>query len=263
MSLIPTQGEITSRAEELAGPDTVPGGGVTNGYTPCVYTTPSTGTLTILAPGSCADIAVIKTVSDEALVVGDDDVYAIAVHDNGPLAETGVTVTDLLPSGLVYVSSTASQGTYDQATGLWTVGSLAVGATATLHITVRLAATGAITNTATRSGGAQTDPIPANDVSSARITVASAPTPPVPATGATPGSAIPIGLGQAMALFGVLLCVVAVILRRRTFTLTTSRHSDVVARPAASPRCGGGPRSPMLALPRGRPRHQPRNMLRC
>ena len=221
------------------------------------------GTLTIVAPGSYADIAVTKTVSNASPVVGDDDVYTIAAHDNGPLAATGVTVTDMLPSGLVYVSSTASQGTYDQATGLWTVGSLAVGATATLHITVRLAATGAITNTAARSGEIQTDPIPANDVSSVRITVASAPTPPVPATGATPGSATPIGLGQGMALFGVLLCAVALILRRRTLTLTTSRHSDVAARPAASPRDGGGPRPPRLALLRGRPHHQPRNTLRC
>ena len=187
------------------------------------------GTLTIVAPGSYADIAVTKSVSNATPVIGDDDVYTITAHDNGPLAATGVTRDRRAPErARLRELRRASQGTYDPATGLWTVGSLAVGATATLHITVRLAATGVITNTATRSGETQTDPIPANDVSSVRITVASAPTPPVPATGATPAVSDP---GRARSGGGAartsLLCAVALILRRRTLTLTTSRRSDV------------------------------------
>jgi hypothetical protein len=34
---LPGQGQITSRAQELAGPDTRPGGGVPGGYVPCYY----------------------------------------------------------------------------------------------------------------------------------------------------------------------------------------------------------------------------------
>ena len=52
---------------------------------------------------------------------------------------------------------------------------------------------------------------------------------PVPATGATSRSWIPAGLGQAIALFGVLLCAVALLMRRRTLQLTIRRHSDVSA----------------------------------
>src|SRR5712664_1677112 len=37
------QGQITSRAQELAGPDTIPAGGVASGYVPCHYAAPSTG----------------------------------------------------------------------------------------------------------------------------------------------------------------------------------------------------------------------------
>jgi uncharacterized repeat protein (TIGR01451 family) len=220
-------------------------------------------TLTIVAPGSYADIAVTKAVSDATPVLGDDDIYTISAHNNGPLAATGVTVTDLLPSGLVFVSSLASQGTYAAASGLWTVGSLPVSATATLQITVRLAATGVITNTATKSGETQTDPNPANDGSSVSITVAAAPTPPVPATGAAPASLMPRLLGQAIALLGVLLCAVALWIRRRTTTLTTSRRNAVSAPPAASSRGAASPRRPALALLRGRPHHRPRNTLRC
>ena len=43
--------------------------------------------------------------------------------NDGPDAATGVQVTDLLPAGLTFVSrATASQGTYDDVTGVWTVG---------------------------------------------------------------------------------------------------------------------------------------------
>ena len=38
-----SQGMITSRAQELAGPDTIPAGGVAGGYVPCHYAGPSNG----------------------------------------------------------------------------------------------------------------------------------------------------------------------------------------------------------------------------
>jgi uncharacterized repeat protein (TIGR01451 family) len=220
-------------------------------------------TLVIVAPGSYADVAVTKSVSVANPVIGDDDVYTITAHNNGPLAATGVTVTDVLPNGEIFVGSSASQGSYAPASGFWTVGSLAVGATATLHITVRLAAIGVIRNTATKSGETQLDPNPADDTASVTIDVASAPTPPVPETGAAPPSVIPPGLGEGIALFGLLLSAVALVLRRRTMTITTSRRSAVAVSPGVSLPDAGSPRPPKLALLRGRPRHRPRNMLRC
>jgi len=41
-----------------------------------------------------------------------------------------------LPAAVTYVSSSASQGSYNNATGLWTVGTVAVGTPLTLTITV-------------------------------------------------------------------------------------------------------------------------------
>ncbi len=48
---IADQGQINSRAEELAGSDTVPAGGVPGGYTPCTYTAPVTGIYNVVFYG--------------------------------------------------------------------------------------------------------------------------------------------------------------------------------------------------------------------
>ncbi len=45
------QGMITSRAQELAGPDTIPTGGVAGGYVPCHYTAPATGIYDVIFVG--------------------------------------------------------------------------------------------------------------------------------------------------------------------------------------------------------------------
>ncbi|MBL7977403.1 MAG: DUF11 domain-containing protein, partial [Bacteroidetes Order II. Incertae sedis bacterium] len=54
----------------------------------------------------------------------------------GTASATGVVVRDVLPTAVSYVNSVASQGSYDNGTGLWTVGTVAVGASLTLTLTV-------------------------------------------------------------------------------------------------------------------------------
>src|SRR5262249_38756810 len=72
---------------------------------------------------------------------------------------TGVVVTDQLPAGYQYVSDdSASTGTsYVAATGLWTVGSVASGATVSLKITAKGLGTGPYVNTAEVTSAAQPD----------------------------------------------------------------------------------------------------------
>src|SRR5690606_32356951 len=66
-----------------------------------------------------ADLSLTKTVSDETPIVGDDITFTITVSNAGPEDATGVVIEDVLPDGLTFVSANASDGTYDQATGLW------------------------------------------------------------------------------------------------------------------------------------------------
>ena len=54
--------------------------------------------------------------------------FTITLTNAGPDTATGVQVTDLLPAGLTFVSATPSQGTYNPATGVWTVGTVTTAA---------------------------------------------------------------------------------------------------------------------------------------
>jgi uncharacterized repeat protein (TIGR01451 family) len=131
---------------------------------------PNTGnnTSSTSADPQSADLLVIKSVSDPKPHKGDTISYIVGVVNTGPATATGVTVTDLLPGGVTFVMSTASQGAYNNVTGIWTIGSVAPAATATLTIFVTVDQTNTIVNTATVDGD-QFDPIPANNTDSSPV----------------------------------------------------------------------------------------------
>jgi uncharacterized repeat protein (TIGR01451 family) len=114
-----------------------------------------------------ADLAVIKTVSNSTPNVGDTITYTITLSDNGPDPATDVTLHDALPAGIAFVSAATTAGSYDSNTGIWTVGTVVVGAPQTLTITATVQSPNSATNTATISHSDQFDPNPANNSSTA------------------------------------------------------------------------------------------------
>ncbi len=74
-----------------------------------------------------------------------DVTFTLTLTNNGPVTATGVVVDDLLPSGFIFDSATATLGAYDQ--GLWTIPTMPVG-TATLDIVATVALGGRLYNTA-------------------------------------------------------------------------------------------------------------------
>ncbi|RJP70690.1 MAG: choice-of-anchor A family protein, partial [Ignavibacteriales bacterium] len=94
----------------------------------------------VCPPPSCetADLELTKTADKVDAKNGDFVTYTITVKNNGSSDATGVAVKDVLPVGVEYQSSSTSLGGYDNNTGIWTIGDLASGATATLTITVKV-----------------------------------------------------------------------------------------------------------------------------
>ncbi|MGY0040705.1 DUF11 domain-containing protein [Pedobacter sp. NJ-S-72] len=134
--------------------------GTENDPTPGNNTSTSTPVPT---PTTNLDLA--KSVDNSAPAVGSNVVFTLVATNKGPSDGTGITVTDLLPAGYTYVSSTPPAGTtYVPATGLWTIGTLANTATSTLTITATVNATGPYANTAAITG-TENDPTPGNNTS--------------------------------------------------------------------------------------------------
>jgi uncharacterized repeat protein (TIGR01451 family)/fimbrial isopeptide formation D2 family protein len=95
------------------------------------------------------DLSVTKVPSAGPYAFGSEVNWTITVANAGPDTATGVTVRDQLPAGLLYVTTvSASQGSFDSATGIWAVGALASGASATLVVRTRLVEIGTLTNRA-------------------------------------------------------------------------------------------------------------------
>jgi uncharacterized repeat protein (TIGR01451 family)/gliding motility-associated-like protein len=113
---------------------------------------------------TCTDLMVTKAVNNASPIIGGNLVFTIVVRNNGVADATGVSVNDLLPSGYTYVSATVTTGSYNNLNGVWTVGNLGNGGSATLTITATVNASGSYANTATVSG-VETDPDLSNNSS--------------------------------------------------------------------------------------------------
>ena len=116
-----------------------------------------------------ADLSVVKTVNTNEAVIGNNVIFTLAVTNSGPSDATGVSVTDLLPSGYTYVSSSTTSGTYTSGSGIWAVGAVSNGATKTITITVTVNSTGNYINVASVNG-TTTDLSSGNNTSSKTVT---------------------------------------------------------------------------------------------
>jgi uncharacterized repeat protein (TIGR01451 family) len=132
-----------------------------------------------------ADLSVTKAGSGSARA-GDTTTYTLTVANNGPVDATGVTVTDTLPAGLTFVSSTP--GTVPATPGAPTcthtttpnavtcaLGTMVTGTAIPVYITVAISdhASGILINTATVSDAATNapDPNPADNTATIATSV--------------------------------------------------------------------------------------------
>jgi uncharacterized repeat protein (TIGR01451 family) len=164
---------------------------------------------------SLADVVLTKTASSGTVTVGSNVTFTVTAHNAGPSNATGLEVTDLLPAGLTLVSAAPAAGSYAGGTGVWTIGSLASGASTTLTVIATVTTTGAVTNSASKTAENEPDPNLGNDVSSASITGTGLPGPPNGGMAPTPKAPDPLRAslliqGALAGFFGLLF------LRRRS-----------------------------------------------
>jgi uncharacterized repeat protein (TIGR01451 family) len=91
--------------------------------------------------GARADLAISMVDSPDPVAVSANLTYAIQVTNNGPFTATTVTLVDVVPLGVTFVSATSSQGSCSYQSGLRTVrcdiGALGNHAAASATIVVR------------------------------------------------------------------------------------------------------------------------------
>ena len=117
------------------------------------------------------DLVVTKSVNDPAANVGTTVIFTVGVSNTGPSAAHNVVISDLLPTGLTYVSDTSSAGTsYGSTTGDWTVGTLAAEASASLTLHATVASPTPTTNTAAVLAVDEPQSSTANDSATATVT---------------------------------------------------------------------------------------------
>jgi uncharacterized repeat protein (TIGR01451 family) len=114
-----------------------------------------------------ADLAITQTASSSP-TLNQNVTLTLTVTNNSGIAATNVAVTDLLPSGLTYVSDD-SGGAYNSTTGTWAVGSVSGSGSNTLHIVATVETTDPITNLAQITANTPLDPNPANNQASVTI----------------------------------------------------------------------------------------------
>lgn len=98
------------------------------------------------------DLSVVKNVDNSNPSYGEIITWIITVTNNGPDAASGIVVTDILPEGLIYVQSKASNGFYDSESGTWKINALDSNNSETIEIQCFVNKTGQITNVVTVEG---------------------------------------------------------------------------------------------------------------
>jgi uncharacterized repeat protein (TIGR01451 family)/LPXTG-motif cell wall-anchored protein len=177
---IPSGASVHDTISGTVDPSALPGGKIANQapvfadtYDPDLTNNDGSATGTITAS---ADLAVTKTAKTNAVAVGDQDTFTITVTNHGPSDATGITVNDT-PTGMAFVSANPSQGTFAAHSGMWTIGTLTNGQTVIMTVVEKITVVSA-KNTASISHTDISDPDPANNSSTAAVSVTAPSTPP-------------------------------------------------------------------------------------
>ncbi|KPM50187.1 Ig-like domain-containing protein, partial [Jiulongibacter sediminis] len=121
----------------------------------------------ITYPIPVADLKVEKLVNDIKPNIGDTVNFTIQAINLGPSTATGITVSDILPSGYTFVNASPSKGIWSSPN--WTMDSLILGDTQSLVISARVLSSGDYNNVAIITGNEE-DPDTLNNITNRTLT---------------------------------------------------------------------------------------------
>ncbi len=127
--------------------------------------------LTIDCNPNPVDLEILKIVEDINAEVGENVVFTITINNLSNSAILGAEVSEILESGFEYVSHLASNGEYNESTGMWDVGPLGALGQATLEITATVLEGGVYTNTASLFDSFPVDNTPENNSATVDLNV--------------------------------------------------------------------------------------------
>jgi uncharacterized repeat protein (TIGR01451 family) len=115
----------------------------------------------VVPPTPAAPDLALMGVAPDSVTLGDTATYSLTVINNGTWPATGLTLTDILPVGVMFVSATDG---VTPSSGILTfnIGDLYVGASVSFSITVTPTAAGTLVNQASVNGN-EADPTPADN----------------------------------------------------------------------------------------------------
>ncbi len=103
---------------------------------PCPSPDQESSCATTTVPG-IPQLTQSKAVDVGTAAIGQTLTYSLSVGNTGSADATGVNAQDTLPAGVTFVSAnTGGNGTYSPASGVWTIGTVPLGAAFTLTIAV-------------------------------------------------------------------------------------------------------------------------------
>ena len=136
------------------------------------------GRIDALGLATTADLGITQTDTPDPSIPGLSVTYTLTVTNSGPATAHNVMVEDDFPLNSAYVSATPSQGscTHTVQTAQCNLGTMSVGASATVQVVVTPPGAASITNTGLVSSD-EIDPSASNDISMEGTTVDTCPFP--------------------------------------------------------------------------------------
>ena len=144
--------------------------GVTNGLITVITPGGSTASTNAFIVDPSADLSVTLTASPDPVFVTSNLTFTALILNNGPDPALGVTLTDVLPSNLVFLAASGGVASINGNQVKVSVGTINSGASAAVTIMVSPLLAGFVTNSVSVSG-TRFDPVSANNTATVTVGV--------------------------------------------------------------------------------------------